>query len=148
MHFLCAGAIGVLACVLMACGPPSPTVSPSPSATSAPTRTVHVGSLPVETGAPIALTDLLGHIVFDDDQLGILFLFPWVRDPENLMEPDDAKTHYILVASPRTVVQFVGALQAPRDQIVNDFAIKMRSVTVGEIIDSPQERFLVALKHC
>ena len=31
-----------------------------------PTRTVHIGTLPVETGEPIALTDLSGRIVFDD----------------------------------------------------------------------------------
>ena len=31
-----------------------------------PTRTIHLGILPVETGEPIALTDLSGRIVFDD----------------------------------------------------------------------------------
>ena len=44
----------------------APTPSASPSPTAVPTRTVQVGTLPVETGEPIALTDLSGRIVFDD----------------------------------------------------------------------------------
>jgi Tol biopolymer transport system component len=66
VHLLRAAASAVLACLLIACAAPTPTRSPSPTAAPVPTRTVHAGTVPVETGEPIALTDLSGRIVFDD----------------------------------------------------------------------------------
>ena len=66
VHLLRAAATALLACVLVACGGQAPAASPSPSVTPLPTRTVHAGTLPVETGAPIALTELSGRILFDD----------------------------------------------------------------------------------
>ena len=68
MHLLRAAAIGALACLPFACAaqPQAITPSPSPAASPLPTRTVHAGTLPVETGVPIALTDLSGRILFDD----------------------------------------------------------------------------------
>ena len=68
MHLLRAAAIGALACLAFACAaqPQAITPSPSPAASPLPTRTVHAGTLPVETGEPIALTDLFGRILFDD----------------------------------------------------------------------------------
>ena len=65
VHLLRAATAAALAFLLVACAP-APTPSPIPSATPLPTRAVHVGPLPVETGEPIALTDLSGRIVFDD----------------------------------------------------------------------------------
>ena len=65
MQLLRAAATAALACLLVACAQ-APTPIPSATATPSPTRTVHVGTLPVETGEPIALTDLSGRIVFDD----------------------------------------------------------------------------------
>ena len=61
-----------LACLLAAivvvgscAGPSIPTPEPS-SPTPLPSRVVHTGYVPVETGAPIALDELSGRIVFDD----------------------------------------------------------------------------------
>ena len=66
VHPLRAAATAALAFLLVACAAPIPTPSASPSPTAVPTRTVHVGTLPVETGEPIDLAELSGRIVFDD----------------------------------------------------------------------------------
>ena len=66
VHLLRVSAAAALACLLVACAAPAPTPSPSSTAAPVPTRTIHSGTLPVETGEPIALTELSGRIIFDD----------------------------------------------------------------------------------
>ena len=60
-------AVGVLA---SCAGPVTPSplavASPTSTATSLPSRIVHTGHVPVESGEPIALAELSGRIVFDD----------------------------------------------------------------------------------
>jgi len=60
-----AGALA--ACVAPVPSAIGPTIPPiSSTATPLPSRVVHTGHLPVETGEPIELADLSGRIVFDD----------------------------------------------------------------------------------
>ena len=66
VQHLRAAMAAALACLLVACAAPAPTPRPPPSAAPLPTRVVHSGTTPVETGKPVALTDLSGRIVFDD----------------------------------------------------------------------------------
>ena len=66
VQLLRAAMAAALACLLVACAAPAPTPRPPPSAAPLPTRVIHSGTTPVETGEPIALTDLSGRIVFDD----------------------------------------------------------------------------------